>query len=689
MHVPGWIRGAAAVCALGLVGATLGTGTARAADSAPDCSADTMLTLLNFNDFHGRIASSKPDTTAFFGALELERQKAGEANTLMLSNGDNIGGSLFTSASQQDKPTLDILNAAGLDASSVGNHEFDKGWDDLNGRVRDTAKFPYLGANVYTAGTTEPALDSYKVFEKDGIKVGVIGAVTGSLPSLVSPDGIKALSIGDPVEGVNRVAAQLKDGDEANGEADVIVAEYHEGAAGSSTLSQEEAASPAFDSIVNSTSPEVDAVMNAHSHQSYTFDGPTTTGTRPVVQAGSYAEKYAKVTLGVDADKKVTCYNSELVAAPAKATDEMLAQPRVAEVQKLTQAAEAEAEVVGAQVIGKAEAPISRALSGDSDDRAVESTMSNYVAAMFFDQLSGDDPEFIGVQNPGGTRADLDAGDITYKEAASVLPFANSLMTAELTGAQVKTMLEQQWQRDADGKVPSRPYLQLGLSKNVSYTFDEARPEGDRVTQIVVNGRQIDPAKKYKVGSGSFLIAGGDNFHVFNDATAKADTGRVDLEAFTDWVRRITPLTPSFAKQAVSIHEKPTELEVGKPTTIEKVSNLDFTTAAPANTKLTAQVFPRSDDPRPRAAGDEVGSATVTGGTATNLQVTLPADTPAGPATLELVGPDTRTVVDLPITVKAAGAPGDPDNPGAPGNPGDPDGPGGSDKPSKLPSTGV
>lgn len=149
-----------------------------------------------------------------------------------------------------------MLNALGLKASAVGNHEFDQGYGDLVDRVMadgTNAAWPYLGANVYQKGTKTPALDEYTILDVDGVKVAVVGAITQETPTLVSPAGIADLDFGDPVEAVNRVAAQLTDGDESNGEADVIVAEYHEGAGAGTpdgaTLEQELAQESAFTEI--------------------------------------------------------------------------------------------------------------------------------------------------------------------------------------------------------------------------------------------------------------------------------------------------------------------------------------------------------------------------------------------------------------------------------------------------------
>ena len=131
--------------------------TSAAVAMAACSGATAPLSIVAFNDFHGRVATSRPDTVAFFGTVEQQRAQAGEKNTLLVSSGDNIGASLFASALQDDNPTLDMMNAMDVDTSAVGNHELDKGWTDFTGRVEKRAEFPYLAANLFLKGNTAPA----------------------------------------------------------------------------------------------------------------------------------------------------------------------------------------------------------------------------------------------------------------------------------------------------------------------------------------------------------------------------------------------------------------------------------------------------------------------------------------------------------------------------------------------------
>ncbi|WP_051218483.1 bifunctional metallophosphatase/5'-nucleotidase [Nocardioides insulae] len=621
--------------------------------------------LLDINDFHGRIDAN---TTAFATTVEQQRAEAGEANTLFLSAGDNIGASLFASAVQEDQPTIDVLNALGLTASAVGNHEFDKGVEDLTGRVGAAADWSYLGANVYQAGTTTPVLDAYTTREIGGLTVGVIGAVTQETPSLVSPDGVAGLEFGDPVEAVNRVAAELSDGEDANGEADVIVAEYHDGASAGTpeeaTLEDEVAAGGAFAQIVNDTAPEVDVIFTGHTHKQYAWDAPLPGGgTRPVVQTGSYGEFVGQVDITVDSESgEVTAYAASNVPRAAQADTSL---PRVAEVDGIVKAALAHADEVGSQPVGEITDDITTAFNaGVRDDRSAESTLGGLVADALREGVSDIADVDLGITNPGGLRDELlYAGDtaenpantdgvVTYAEANQVLPFNNTVSLGQLTGAQIVSVLEQQWQPAG----VARPYLQLGLSQNVSVTADAGAPAGERITSVRVDGEPLDPARSYTVSTLSFLSAGGDNFTAFQEGEW-TDTGLLDAELWRDYLAANSPVSPDFARRQVFTSGLPAELPAGGPSTFvlgpdaESPSQpftgetLDLTSlGAPFNTSLTATGT--------GAAGQllELGSFPVEAGTA-EVSLDVPAELAGGE--IQLVAEPSGTAVTVPVGAAA------------------------------------
>lgn len=629
------------------------------------------LTLLGINDFHGRINA---DTVTFAGTVEELRAQA-SGPVLFVSSGDNIGASLFASAVAQDQPTIDVLNALGLQTSAVGNHEFDRGFADLRDRVQPASDYDQLGANVYLAGTETPALPEYTLLEVGDLTVGLIGAVTEETPALVSPAGITELEFGDPVEAVNRVAAQLSDGDDANGEADVLVALYHEGAgAGTpdgSTLEEEIAAGGAFTAIVNDTAAEVDAIFTGHTHKQYAWSAPIpgTERTRPIVQTGSYGANIGEIVLTIDPETAaVTAHTERNVARTATAADELIATyPRVAEVDEIVTAALAAASEIGDTAVAEVATDITTAHAGGAfengvwtggsrDDRASESTLGNLVANTLRDSLADlPDGAVIGVTNPGGLRSDLwdtqaEFGDnavpgmadgtISFSQANAVLPFNNTMALVTLTGAQFTTLLEQQWQRDGDGNVPSRPYLQLGLSDNVSYTYDPALPEGSRVTSVTIDGQPLDEAAEYRIGTLSFLATGGDNFRVFTEGADYVDTGLLDYEAWIDYLADNAPVSPSYAKHAVQVSGVPEVVAPGVEVAFD-VAGINLTSrGAPENTSLTVSL-----------GETELGTFPVTAGAAA-VSVTLPGDLAAGAAALTLVAAESGTTVTVPITVE-------------------------------------
>lgn len=656
------------VTTLGLSTALIAGGlhaSAQAAPMAPSrllpaaaCTPDaTQIDVFSFNDFHGRINAAP----ALF--TPVEQARAAGRNVLLLSNGDNIGGSTFESASQEDKPTLDILNAAGVEASATGNHEYDRGLSDLTGRVSDIAKFDYLVSNVTVNGQVPAPLQPYVIKEVNGVKVAIIGAVTHDLPSLVSPAGLNGAVVGDPVQAVNKYAAQLSDGNPDNGEAQVIIAEIHEGAAdGSRTAAENAATSAAFSSIYTNVSPKVDVVFNGHTHQTYSWT--TSNNGVPLMQAASYGTKLAKVTLSVDATGACGTPATELITPPSAADTSLSV---IANIKSIADAATKQADVVGAKVIAQATAPIS--LPGGlmkPDQRDKESPMTNLVAQSFLESVKGDRNTVIGIQNPGGTRAGFDAGDITLKEAALALPFANTIKSTELTGAQFKKVLEQQWQTDAQGNVPSRAFLRLGLSDNVTYTYDETRPAGDRITSITVNGQPVSMTGTYTFVSGNFLIDGGDNFREFANGSNMRDTGLVDLTTFVDWVQGKKTLSPDFSQRGVSVRGVPATVveggrytisEIGVPAGVA-VDTLDSTgQGAVKNTSATAYL----------RQGDKVvkvGTAPVVNGTVTDMVVRLPLGSGlvSGKANLIVKADRSGTYFEREVSIVAAGTtygPGD------------------------------
>jgi len=526
-----------------------GTTTVFAIDDAL-APATTDIQVLTVNDFHGRIeqnlGSGEAGAAVIAGAVDA--YEAENPNTLFVSSGDNIGAATFTSFIQDDEPTIDALVAAGLDLGAVGNHEFDQGFADLTDRVlpRYGSADYGLGANVYDRATGEPALPEYAIETVDGVRVAFIGTVTEQTAAMVSPTGIADITFGDQLEAANRVAAELSAGDLA----DVIVLLAHDGSAGSdcAALATEDTA---YGELVRGASDEIDAIVSGHTHQSYAceVDG------RPVIQAHQYGTSLGALEISVDAGtRELVSITGSVVPLVVDGQPAFDADPAVAEI--VADAVEI-AEAEGAVEVGAISADILRGGEAGAD-RGVESSLGNLVADMYLWAASNDDyagtAAQIGLMNPGGLRADLlygESGVMTYRDVANVQPFANTLVTVTLTGAQLKAVLEEQWQPEGS----SRPKLHLGVSEGFAYEYDPSAAAGSRIVSMTLNGAAIEDAGEYTVVTNSFLAAGGDNFVTFADGTDRADTGQVDLSASVAYFAAHDVVDPAPLGRAVVVGE--------------------------------------------------------------------------------------------------------------------------------------
>ena len=506
------------------------------AQAAPE---GTKVQLLNITDFHGRISEAG---TQVASVVEEERAKFGTGGdnmgTGVLSTGDNIGASTYTSSSQNDKPTLDVLNAIGVQTSAVGNHEFDKGIDDLTGRVSDAADFPYSAANVYDKGTENvvDGLDEYSIVDVGGVSIAVIGVVTKDTASLVSPDGIADLEFGDPTDAVNRVAEDLENLPEDE-QPDMTVVEAHLGASSTESLEDAKASNAEFKKLVTEADASVDAMFTGHTHMPYAFEAPVPgepDRTRPVIEAGSYGEYVGQVTMRVDGNSNWQASGIDLIDTEDKSYDSEV----VDKVAGIISDAEEKAKELGSEVTGTISEDITRATKDGEEDRGAESTLGNLVADALkegVEETQLEEADF-GVTNAGGLRTDLlcdqiynneDKCEVTVAELNGVLPFANDHGVVTLKGEDVIGVFEEQWQPDD----ASRPFLHLGVSDDVDVVYDSDADKGEHVKSVKVDGEEIDPNKDYRVATLSFLAAGGDNYTSF----AKGDFEQSGLTDFETW----------------------------------------------------------------------------------------------------------------------------------------------------------
>jgi 5'-nucleotidase len=508
--------------------------------------------LLALNDFHGALeppsgssgqvrTGTNPDGTpvdvpaggSAYLATQLAQlaEQQEEDNTITVAAGDLIGASPLLSAAFHDEPTIEALGLAGLDYASVGNHEFDEGATELlriqnggchpgdgcvEGMSYDGADFQYLSANAFVTETGQPLLDPYAVHEVDGVEIGFIGMTLEGTADIVTQQGIAGLDFADEVETADRYAVELQ----ARG-VETIVVLLHEGGAQTGENAWDVdgcngLTGPIVD-IANGMSDAIDVVVSGHTHQAYNCR----IDDKLVTSASSNGR------LVTDIDLRVNRQTGDVVRATADntvVTRDLAADPAQTELIARYRTA---LGPIANEVVGQATADITRT----ADDTG-ETPLGNLIAdAQLAD--TRDEAAVAAFMNPGGVRADLGAGDVTYEEAFTVQPFANTLVTLDLTGAQLDCVLEQQY-------VVNRV---LQPSATVRYTVDldgtvgtPADPcSGQRVSALTIEGASVNPAAVYRVTVNGFLADGGDGFTVLREGTNRVTTS-IDLDAFVAYL---------------------------------------------------------------------------------------------------------------------------------------------------------
>ncbi|GAB2567733.1 bifunctional metallophosphatase/5'-nucleotidase [Kribbella endophytica] len=572
-----WFRGpravallaAGAAVALGL--ATGGTVT-QAAPAKPKPT-HTQINLLALNDFHGNLApnpatsssgnvNGTPAGGAEYLATHLENlraaAKAQGQESVTVAAGDLIGASPLLSAAFHDEPTIEAMNEMGLDAASVGNHEFDEGWHELlrmqtGGCLNDGdgqnnqnscpdkkakfkgADFDYLSANVFFDNTQQTLLDAYTVKKfKSGQKIAFIGMTLEATPNIVTKSGVEGLKFTDEVETANALVPKLrKQGIES------IVVLLHEGGLPSDPKAFNSCpgiSGPVTD-IAKNLDPAIDAVISGHTHQAYNCSINDPAGKpRLVTSASSFGKVVTQVRLSInntthDVDRLNTLANNLIVTQDV---------PKNRELTKLITKYQGLVAPIESKVIGHITTPSVVRTPDDSQ----ESPLGNLIAdAQLADPstVTGGKTPVVAFMNPGGIRADLAStgGAVTFGQAFTVQPFNNYLVSMDMTGTQIKALLEQQFSgpNQAANKV-----LQIS---GITYTYNPAGTPGAKVdaASVKIAGQPIVDGTSYRIVTNNFLSDGGDGFPAFTTATNKF-FGGLDIDAFAAYLAAHDPYTP-------------------------------------------------------------------------------------------------------------------------------------------------
>lgn len=537
-------------------------------------AAPVKVALLAINDFHGALevprqsvfvpgeageAVPVPAGGAAFLASAVDSLKAQHPNHLLVSAGDLIGASQLASALFLDEPTIEVMNRIGLDFNAAGNHEFDRGQDELlrmqsGGCAQHTARkpcqvepfkgaqFTFLAANTLKAdGTTLFPGTAIRSFGsgRNKVDIGLIGLTLEGTRDLVSPDGIKGLTFADEAATINAAVPRLR----AAG-ADAIVVVIHEGVRTKGIPNPQgcEGASGALGQIVNQIDG-VDVVVSGHTHWAYICEWAGKNPAQPVLMtsAGVFGTLVTEINLEIDprasrvvnrSARNVIVQSEAYSPAPGRTYGTTDRFPRfspradvAAYVGKYAEAAREFTLRPAGRIGGEA--------TRGGDGSSTGGTLGSLIADAQLGATTGTGAQ-IAFMNPFGIRAPWrlapgENGQLTFGELYRIQPFNNVLVTQTLTGAQLRRVLEQNFDDYGPDQV-------LSPSQGFAYSYDLSRPVGSRIVAMTLNGQPVDDAATYRVTTSDFLASGGDTYSELAKGTDRV-IGITDLAALEAWLQ--------------------------------------------------------------------------------------------------------------------------------------------------------
>jgi 5'-nucleotidase len=440
---------------------------------------DSVITIVHTNDVHSRVNGE-----AYVSSL-LKDLKSKNENVLLVSAGDVLHGQAFATLST-GKNVVDVMNAVGYNYMALGNHDFNYGINRLF-ELEKEMDFKVIAANVVKTDSGEKAFTDRYTVEIGGVEVGLFGLSTPETATKTNPKNVEGYTFTKPVPAAEEEAAALK----ADG-ADVIVAVAH---LGLDTETAEDERSEAVAAVSG-----VDVIIDGHSHT--VLEQGKMIGNTLIAQTGEYLNNIGVVKIYLK-DKKVVDKTAELIRVPAD--DEAASSGFKPDegISRLIADIDDKNKEITSQVIGKT--PVK--LEGARENvRSGETNLTNLITEAMIAATGAD----AAIENGGGVRASIEAGDITKGNVLEVLPFGNYIITVKATGAELLAALEH--------GVDTAPDAAAHLSQvgGISVKYDSSKEPGSRVQSVTFDGGgDLDPQKTYTIALNDFMAAGGDNYEMF------------------------------------------------------------------------------------------------------------------------------------------------------------------------------
>lgn len=502
------------------------------------------LTVLHTNDHHGRFWQNKYGEYGMAARKtlidELREEIRAEGGSVLLLSGGDINTGVPESDLQDAEPDFKGMNKIGYDAMALGNHEFDNSLDVLAKQI-DWANFPMLSANIYDKATGERKFQAYEMFEKQGIKIAVIGLTTEDTAKIGNPEFIASIDFRDPKEEAKELIAELKETEKP----DLIFAVTHMGHYENGQRGVNAPGDVALARYLNEG--DLDMIVGGHSQEPVCMEGPNVAKKnfkpgdecKPDVQNGTYivqAHEWGKYVGRADyefrnGELEMVSYDLIPVNLKKKVKidgkkqrvliqDEIAQDPELLEfLRPFQEQGQAQLEVKIAETNGK--------LEGDRNVvRFQQTNLGRLIATSHMERAKAD----FAVMNSGGVRDSIEAGEVTYKDVLTVQPFANILTYTDMTGAEVLDYLNVV----ATKPIDSGAYAQFaGISMTV---------ENGKVSNVFIGGKQLRLDETYRFTVPSFNAAGGDGYPKLTGHPGYVNTGFVDAEVLKEYLEANSPV---------------------------------------------------------------------------------------------------------------------------------------------------
>lgn len=453
------------------------------------------ITIFHTNDIHGRYAEGNEHIQ--IGNLATLKKET--PNSILVDAGDCLHGLPLVNM-DKGKDAMELIKCAGYDYIAPGNHDFNYGKDRLlelsksANSGENTLKF--LSANIFENG--KKVFDSNDIKEIDGIKIGFFGLSTQETKSKTGFKNVEGLEFRNPIESATEQVSELK-----RKGADVIVAICH---IGTNSLSK-----PNSIDIANEVQG-IDLIIDGHSHTK--FENGKQVGDTLIVSTGQYLENIGEVKLTLDTND-IENIKIENKSARLIGKEEALRYKLDSNISKKVDEIKKQQEEILDKVIGVTK----NTLDGSYENvRTKETNLGNLIGDILLDKTKAD----ISLFNGGNIRDTIEKGNITRRDIVDVFPFSNTIVTKELTGTQIKDVLEHGVKLYPE---KNSAFLQVG---GISYHFDPKQKEGEKITDILKDGEPLDLNKKYVVATNDYIASGGDEFPCFSKEPILKEFGSLE-----------------------------------------------------------------------------------------------------------------------------------------------------------------